>query len=425
MTCRFYTGIMIVLTIIMSSSFSFGNQREISTLARSLNSQDPLERTTALKMITSYSSSDDSLFQLINSLLLEELENNFAFNKEDDQRQSYHPAGVSGRVIYVDELSWMCKALAVSGLPIYSSTLKSVCEKASSRSLKKYAKESLKRLSDYEGLNRCAANYKENISSCAAKYICMINSSDATMKKIGAMHIYWSLSPGDNVYRALESQLISFVNNTSTTSGDIADGDDEKVIDKYLLDSMSWMCKALGTSGDPKYRKTLSLIKQNGIRKVATHAKWGLELIDHLGEAYSIMKSVKNDYSDLPSETIKSICMIKSDNLFLQSFGAQHIYWSERTNEAVTDIVAEELLSLNNLCFPGKKVASAAVDKRGDEIKGGKRYKVTRDAINTLIWFSKILGESGNDKYQAALNEVNSNGRVHARLKHLLDRYRK
>ena len=73
---RFYMVVMVVLTMILSSSFTLGSQREINTLSKSLQSINPLERTTAHKMITGYSSSDDSIFQIINSLLQKELKNN-------------------------------------------------------------------------------------------------------------------------------------------------------------------------------------------------------------------------------------------------------------------------------------------------------------------------------------------------------------
>ncbi len=427
--CAIFLKMLLVLVMILSSGVVCGSQREISAFSRSLLSADPLERTAVLKMMAKYGSFDESLFEMVNSLLLRELENNFEINEGDEVRQTYHPAGLSIRKIYVDEVSWMCEALAFSGQPLYRATLNRVREKSSFYTIRKYAKMSLKKLSEYEMLNACVLDNADDISNRDAKYICMIKSPDVAIKKSGAKHIYWSLILDDSVFVALENELISMLNQILDEKSDDAFNDGEVVVNKYRLDSMSWMCKALGSSGNPKYRESLSLIftksRRNLLTKLAGHAQWGMSLLDQIVNAEKIMKNVENDYSELPPESIRSICLVKSDNLFLQSFGAQHIYWSERTNEKVTDIIEEELLNLNELCFPKKRNPSSEIADWDDVVVEEEGHKITRDTINTLMWFSKVLGASGNDKYQSTLKKINSTGRKHTRLQHILDRYRK
>jgi hypothetical protein len=257
----------------------------------------------------------------------------------------------------------------------------------------------------------------------------MIRSSDVAIKKAGAQHIYWALIPDDSVFVALENELLRMFNQImDEKSGDAFEGG-EVTVNKYLLDSMSWMCKALGSSGNKKYSESLSLIvaksKQNGLSKLAGHAQWGKDLIEKIVKAESILGIVKNDYRELPLESVRSICMIKTDDLFLQSFGAQHIYWSERMNEKVTDIIEKKLLDLNELCFSAKGIVAHEIEDWDDAVIENRGHKITRDTINTLMWFCKVLGASGNDKYQSTLQKINSTGRVHTRLKHIIDRYRK
>lgn len=406
---------LVLLTGILLCGNTLAYQKEIRQFSKSLQSLDPLERVTALKMIAKYGSSDDSLFALINSLILKEADNEFAFDETAANRQTFRIGGASAHATYIDELAWMCDTLAYSGTSSYRATLKMVKATAPSfGKLKKYAELSFNKLTEYEKVSQCAAKNSSDISRESSKYICMIRAQPINIKKYGALHIYWSLALDDQVYIALENELLKlFTQIENENSGD-AFSDAAVTIDKHLVDCLAWMCKALASSGQTEYQATLTAVtskaRKLGLYKLASYAQWSNDLISRLRETYAKMEAVKSNFGNLPPESNKSICLIKSNSLFLKSFGAQHIYWSERENMQVTDVIEQELLALNELYFPA----------------GGNRTyrkKTTRDSINTMIWFCKVLGASGNEKYQVTLKKIHHSDGLHARLKHVLEKY--
>jgi len=390
------------------------NRNEIHQFSESLQSIDPLERITALKMIVKYGSSDESLFALINRLILKEVASGYAFDETAANRRTMRIGGTSSHATYIDELAWMCEALAYSGFSPYKSTLKQVYETAPSfGKLKRYAKQALNKLKKYETITQCTTKTHSDTSNESTRYICMIESKPINIKKNGALHIYWSLELDNRVYRTLKTELLkslALIEKQNTVDSFAEDG---VVADKHLVDCLAWMCKALAASGQTEYQTTLTSVaskaRKLSLYKLADHAHRSSTLIPQIIKAYAARDAVESSFGNLAPAAIKSICLVKSNNLFLKSFGAQHIYWSERKNVQITDVVEEELLALNKLYSP---VAESR-----------KHHKITRDSINSMIWFCKVLGASGNKKYLATLKKLDSSGISHTRLKHVLKKY--
>ena len=410
----------------LSYGNALANKNEIRQFAESLQSIDPLERITALKMIAKYGSSDESLFALINNLILKEVAGGYAFDETAANRQTMRIGGASSHATYFDELAWMCETLAYSGFSPYRSTLKQVYETApAAGKLKRYAEQTLNKLDKYEKIIQCTTGTRSNIDHESARYICMIEAEPINIKKNGALHIYWSLELDNQVYKTLKTELLKNLALIEKQNPVDSFADDGVVADKHLVDCLAWMCKALASSGQAEYQATLTAVtskaRKLGLYKLADHARRSNALIPQIIKAYATREAVENSFGNLMPAAIKSICLVKSNNLFLKSFGAQHIYWSERKNVQITDVVEKELLTLNEIYYSPGAENYGIYNNISTSSK--KRPKITRDTINSMIWLCKVLGASGNKKYLSTLKKIDSSNQPHTRLKHVLKKY--
>ncbi len=93
-----------------------------------LESSSGKTRTDAAKRITRSHLTNPALFDKVEHVLKK------GYTRNMDNRH------------HVDEMAWMCKALASSGMAKYKTTLEEIIEKSTNRKLKKYAKQSLEQL---------------------------------------------------------------------------------------------------------------------------------------------------------------------------------------------------------------------------------------------------------------------------------------
>lgn len=243
---------IIVLTAILCFScvsISFASEDrsdEVNQYISRLESQSRQTRINALKVITRSNLTDPRLFNVIRDKLLEgyELE---TYNTD-----------------HVDEMAWLCKALASSGLSDYKETLKTVSENAYSMKLKGYANQSLELVDDYATKNQVVtdtAHFDESLSPEINRYISMLKSDDLRLKKDAAKMIYRSDLSETKLFDAISDELLE---------GYKANGADN-------IDTMAWFCKALGSSGISKYQATLDEVLQNTTNiKLKKYAKKGL-----------------------------------------------------------------------------------------------------------------------------------------------------
>ncbi len=102
---------------------------EVDKYIKMLESASLKTRIDAAKYITRSGITDPKLYNIINEKLLNEY-NSKGLNKD-----------------HIDEMSWMCKALAASGSLNYAPTLEKIIQTSDSVKMKKYAKQSLSLLS--------------------------------------------------------------------------------------------------------------------------------------------------------------------------------------------------------------------------------------------------------------------------------------
>jgi hypothetical protein len=208
-------------------------------------------RIDAAKQITRSGLTDPKLFNIINESLLNGYNSN-VLNSD-----------------HIDEMSWMCKALASSGSSDYAPTLEKIIQTATSQKLVRYAKQSLSLLSEYSERNKLinnTTNIDPNLSPEVNKYINMLKSNNITLQRDAAKSIYRGQFSEKALFDVLSDELLK--------------GYKTSLNDRNQLDTLAWMCKALGASGMAEYKQTLTQIIENSSNaKLLKYAKQGLGML--------------------------------------------------------------------------------------------------------------------------------------------------
>ena len=236
---------MTMLMVINSAVFAQADHSEdVSKFLSMLDSESIKTRIDALKYITNSHLTDPKLFNVIEKRLLEEYQLN------------------TNNMEHIDEMAWLCKALASSGNEEYSKTLQKVTDTTSVQKLKKYAKQSMDLIKEYAKKNKMLAEseYTNNgISPKAAKYMTMLKSGEISMIKDAAKELSRSKIDDQRVYDTASEVLLEMYKQKSLGS--------EKI------DTLAWLCKALGVSGIAKYKTALDeIINDTSSEKLKKHA---------------------------------------------------------------------------------------------------------------------------------------------------------
>lgn len=234
-----------------------------------LNSDNIVQRTTAAKKITGSGLTEPELFNLIKEKLL----NNYQSNPENPD--------------HIDEMAWLCKALASSGNMEYQSTLQSVAENTTSLKLQRYALQSIDHIEDYARRNKIMASETEEtkgLPSEIKKYINMLRADGIKLKTTAAKSIYRGGFSEVRLFDVVEEELIKGGESYYQAMRLYDDSEDDESEsyspDSNFIDMMAWFCKALGASGMEKYKATLrEIIKNSNDPKLSKYARQGLAML--------------------------------------------------------------------------------------------------------------------------------------------------
>lgn len=122
------TFCLMIILLNIPALANYSQSADVDKYIQMLGSTSLKTRLDAAKFISRSGITDSRLYAIINEKLLTEL-NTKGLNKD-----------------HIDEMSWMCKALAASGMTEYKQTLREIIENSSSMKLQKYAKQSLGKL---------------------------------------------------------------------------------------------------------------------------------------------------------------------------------------------------------------------------------------------------------------------------------------
>lgn len=154
-------------------------------------------------------------------------------------------------------------------------------------------------------------------------------------------------------------------------------------LDSNHVDEMAWLCKALGASGDSQYQELLKEVYSKTLSvKLQHYAEQSLALMEEYARRSQILNATDAWASELSDEENRQLNMLHSDSMSLKRDAAKMIIRAQKVNPKLYDAVAEQLNRL---------AGQDGLDTQ---------------AIDTLSWFCKTLGASGNSHYVRVLNGV-------------------
>lgn len=156
-----------------------------------------------------------------------------------------------------------------------------------------------------------------------------------------------------------------------------------KGTDADHVDEMSWLCKALSASGDPRYKALLSEVAQQSPSSKLTHyAEQSIDMIEEYARRTAILKSTATWQADLSADENRLLNMLNSGNIQLKRDAAKRVVRSIKVHDKVYEVVATQLLAM----LAGSNSASEHID--------------------TMAWMCKALAASGYSKYGETLQRV-------------------
>lgn len=220
---------------------------EVREFAEALRSGNVTTRITALKKITNSGLDDRGLFDGIRATLL------------DTYRVD--PTNDKG----VDEVSWMCKALASSGLAEYKDALARVAAEAPSEKVRSYAQQSVGLVESYAERNALLAKQSAETAGLdpeVARLVNMLRAADLRLKKDAAKVITRSNLREPRLYDVVSAELLAGAARNEDA------------------DTLAWLCKALAASGDARHRPALEQVYRGaGDEKLRKYAKQSLDTL--------------------------------------------------------------------------------------------------------------------------------------------------
>ena len=242
--------ISVFIFLLLSAPYSFASDdrsAEIAVYINQLHSPNITVRITAAKLI--------SRSAITNPDLYAEVENNLQKALRIDSSDNKH----------IDEVAWLCKALASSGDPKYKETLREVFSSTSNSKIINYATQSYQLFDEYKRRNEVINDptlYDDTLSPEENRIANMIRSDMIKLKREGAKIISRKAYVNSKIYDIVNDELLkNYANNPG---------------DNYHVDAMAWLCKTLASSRDNKYISTFrEILRSTSNRKLKKFAKKG------------------------------------------------------------------------------------------------------------------------------------------------------
>jgi hypothetical protein len=210
---------------------------EIEKLTIGLDSESQIQRTDSVKYMLKFRINEQTLNEKIEKIL----------------RAGY---GQDGNNKHTQEMILMVKALSASGDIRYADLLREVALIAPSGDLRASALESIDLLYEYE---QDKPNALKTVSSGHGKLINMLKSENLKSRRNAAKTVSNNIEMPDEVYAAARDSLVTMANDFRS--------------ENLYVDTMSWLCKALASSGESKYIEDLMYVRSNvNSRKLTKYA---------------------------------------------------------------------------------------------------------------------------------------------------------
>jgi len=220
---------------------------EVARLLNGLDSTSRSERIDTAKRITQAGLVDSALYEKVAALL----QAGYGTALEDNP---------------VDEMAWLCKALAASGDTRYQPLLEEVAAQAPSPKLQKYARQSIDAFAGYQERSQvlnATEGWNAALSDKENRLVNMLNSTNSELKRDAAKTVVRDSPVSEAVYDAAAAALTGML--------------EAGALDNLSVDTMAWLCKALGASGNAKYVAPLERVAASDNKKLSKFASGALQ----------------------------------------------------------------------------------------------------------------------------------------------------
>lgn len=161
---------------------------------------------------------------------------------------------------------------------------------------------------------------------------------------------------------------------------------DDKKIGKELAGVLSHQIRALGYSGNQKYRKTLrNVMASSRGQKFRKHARKALTQLDKFEYWHKLIADSDIQIEGKSVEVATYMKMLKTDHVMVQRLAARAIFHERRTDSDLLSMAAEKLEGL--YMQPG----------------------LDGESQDTVAWLCKALSQSGHSSYLGLLKRIASN----------------
>lgn len=207
----------------------------------------------------------------------------------------------------------------------------------------------------------------ENNQARIDHYLQVLNSQDRDQQQQMLSRLQWAGLSDPALFDVIEQRLLDhYSDNNSRMAG-----------------LMAHHARALGYSGNEKYRPTLALVsREAGSPKVRSHATRALADLDKFSAWWALLSEPEGSVEGQSVEAATWLQMLHTDNVFVQRLAARAIFHEKRTDPVLLE------------------QAAALVEQ------GYMNDSMDGEAEDTLAWLCKALGENDRARYRPLLQQV-------------------
>jgi hypothetical protein len=200
------------------------------------------------------------------------------------------------------------------------------------------------------------------------EYINTFNTGSSKAQTSACNELLWSGISDTRLYDVIERKLLEVLPTAAE--------------DKRAIDLVAWYSKALGASGNDKYRKTLDKVVNGGHKKLAKYGQEGIAMLPDYKKWNPIISSTKNHLPGKSLQVNRFLNMLRSQEWDLKLLGTKRINYEKISDPDVLGVLKAEIL---------------------------KNYKsVTPDQVDTMQWMVRTLAALGAPQYLETIQEVSA-----------------
>ncbi|GGB80917.1 hypothetical protein GCM10011352_03280 [Marinobacterium zhoushanense] len=215
-------------------------------------------------------------------------------------------------------------------------------------------------------LAQSAAAFQTN-EERIANYVSLLGSNNYDQQQKMLSRLQWSGLSDPALYDVIEQRLLAH----------------QQTDDRALAGLMAHHARALGYSGNEKYRPTLALVsEQASDSKLRSHAKRALGDLSAFSGWWALLPGQPTPAPGQSIESATYMQMLNTDNVFVQRLAARAIFH--------------------------ERIADAGLLKRSAELIQEKYLDVGMDGEteDTIAWLCKAIGQNAAAQYRSFLADV-------------------